>query len=115
MASGDIVSMSDLNNKPYETIEHGRAAMRLVNELSISPHNAESVLDRMIKTLQNSDLTINFGSDYFWKHLLTNSWRNVYEVNLNNNEDYIEDREDIEERLFKYSNATWNTVPTRCN
>ncbi|WP_175470654.1 DUF3626 domain-containing protein [Pedobacter hartonius] len=66
----------------------------------------------MIKTLRDAELTLNFESDVYWRHLLTNSWRNYYQVNpLTIEDSYIVSRDNAEERLFNYSSAGMDLIP----
>ncbi|SEB17901.1 hypothetical protein [Pedobacter hartonius] len=73
----------------------------------------------MIKTLREGDFNINFESSEFLEHLRTDHWKNIFEINSDYDLNYIDDIDNAEERVFKYSAsgglATSQSVTDRIN
>ncbi|SEB07066.1 DUF3626 domain-containing protein [Pedobacter hartonius] len=109
LAAGDVASLGDLNISSYGTLEQLEAVMRLVNVLKVSPLDAENVLDKMVKTLQYSELTINFRGHRFFDENIKERWLNVFETG--NTQHYMERRDKLEEKFFDYSNKRWQAGP----
>ncbi|SEB07054.1 DUF3626 domain-containing protein [Pedobacter hartonius] len=108
LASSDVASLADLNISSYDTLEQLEAAMRLVNVLKVSPLDAENVLDKMVKTLQDSELTINFNGYDFFDGDTKERWLNAFEHGKNMG--YMNLRDGIEENIFDYSNKRAQAV-----
>lgn len=103
LASGDVASLKDLNIKSNASLDEQAAIMRMIILFRLSPLEVENVYNKLVKHLQNSDLTINFKANEFFDGAAKDRLFNAFE--RNNTPDYMGQRDRAEEGLFDYSNT----------
>lgn len=103
LASGDVASLKDLNIKSNASLDEQEAIMRMIILFRLSPLEVENVFKKLVRHLQDSDLTVNFRANEFFDGAAKDRLFNAFE--RNNTPDYMRQRDQAEEGLFDYSNA----------
>lgn len=108
LASGDVASLKDLDIKSNASLDEQAAIMRMMILFRSSPMEVENAYRRLVKHLQDSDLTVNFKANEFFdgataKDRLFNAFER------SNTPSYMSQRDQAEEGLFDYSNTRGKT------
>src|SRR5258708_4625889 len=105
LAASEILSLKDEEINAHRFDNELNASINIISVLNISADQVDNVRRTLVQRLQNSDLTINFQALTFFANLPTGSFRNTWQQG-NSGNDYLNDRDKVEERLFDYSNTS---------
>ena len=110
LAAGEILSLKDEEIGAHQFDNELNASINIISVLNIPAHAVDNVRRTLIQHLQDSDLTINFRAPKFFTNLPTGSFRNAWQQG-NRGIAYLASRDNVEERLFDYSNTGGRSAP----
>ena len=105
LAAGEILSLKDEEIGANRFDIGVNAWFKIAMVLKIPAPRVDNVLQTLIQHLQDSDLTINFRAPDFFANVPTGSYLNTWQQG-NSGLGYLATRENVEERLFDYSNTS---------
>jgi Protein of unknown function (DUF3626) len=107
LASNDVASLKDLEivgNEFQKTLDETKALFKICKVLEVPFGEADTVCERLIQHLRESDLTINLRAQDFFNVMPGGSFINAFEKN-HLGDGYMDKRDRAEEGLFGYTDA----------
>jgi len=102
LAGVDVVSMKAVGISETAENDKEAALLRVESVLGLERLNAAPALEAMMMYLRRMKITINFGAHTFYKNSPRDSYLNRFEMGHQGG--YMTERDNVEERLFNYSN-----------
>jgi hypothetical protein len=113
LAASEVLSLQDKqinSSKVQMAMDEFEAVLKIMRVLNVMADQAETVHQRLIDHLKQSDLTINFKAGEFFEVKPKGFYLNVFEKNRNG-ASYVATRDKVEENIFGYSKTDKKKTP----